>query len=75
MDGPNGSEWQHLRPARRLVTRGGEVRLFALGDGIVDDTMRSGWVATLQDACPKARTRTPVDMCGGGGYQAWSSAR
>ena len=35
-----------LRRTRQILTEGGELRLLALGDSIVNDTMRSGWVAS-----------------------------
>jgi lysophospholipase L1-like esterase len=40
-----------------------------LGDSIVNDTMRSGWVAQLQEAYPKARIQGMVYVRGGGGCQ------
>ena len=48
---------------------GGDLRLLALGDSIVNDTMRSGWVAKLQEAYPKARIEATVYVRGGGGCQ------
>ena len=41
----------------------------AVGDSIVSDTMRSGWVAKLAEAYPKARIRATVYVRGGGGCQ------
>jgi len=48
---------------------GGELYLLAMGDSIVNDTMRSGWVARLQEAYPKANIRATVYVRGGGGCQ------
>jgi len=66
---PPPPDWTHLRRTRRVLTEGGELRLLALGDSIVNDTMRSGWVALLQEAYPKARVRATVYVRGGGGCQ------
>jgi hypothetical protein len=63
------ADWTHLPRTRRILTEGGELRLLALGDSIVNDTMRSGWVAMLQAAYPKARIQTTVYVRGGGGCQ------
>ena len=66
---PPPPDWAHLRRTRRLLTEGGDLRLLALGDSIVNDTMRSGWVALLQQAYPKARIEATVYVRGGGGCQ------
>jgi len=66
---PPPPDWTHLRRTRRVLTEGGDLRLLALGDSIVNDTMRSGWVALLQEAYPKARVRATVYVRGGGGCQ------
>lgn len=52
------ADWTHLRRTRRILTQGGDLRLLALGDSIVNDTMRSGWIALLQEAYPKVRIMT-----------------
>jgi lysophospholipase L1-like esterase len=62
-------DWTPLQRTRRLLTDGGELRLLALGDSIVNDTMRSGWVAKLQEAYPKAVMTATVYVRGGGGCQ------
>lgn len=62
-------DWTHLRRTRRILTEGGDLRLLALGDSIVNDTMRSGWVALLQEAFPKAHIQATVYVRGGGGCQ------
>ncbi len=63
------ADWTHLRRTRRILTEGGDLRLLALGDSIVNDTMRSGWVAQLQEAYPKARIQATVYVRGAGGCQ------
>jgi len=66
---PPPGDWTRLTRTRRLLTQGGELRLLALGDSIVNDTMRSGWVAQLQAAYPQARIAATVYVRGGGGCQ------
>jgi lysophospholipase L1-like esterase len=62
-------DWTYLQRTHRILTEGGELRLLAMGDSIVADTMRSGWVAKLAEAYPKARIRGTVYVRGGGGCQ------
>lgn len=66
---PPSHDWTYLSRARRLLTDGGDFHLLALGDSIVNDTMRSGWLALLQEAYPQARVRGTVYVRGGGGCQ------
>lgn len=66
---PPPPDWSPLQRTRRLLTEGGDLRLLALGDSIVNDTMRSGWVAKLEEAYPKARIEATVYVRGGGGCQ------
>jgi lysophospholipase L1-like esterase len=62
-------DWTHLKRTHRILTEGGELHLLAMGDSIVADTMRSGWVAKLAEAYPKAKIRGTVYVRGGGGCQ------
>ena len=66
---PPPPDWTHLERTRRLLAQGGRLRLVAVGDSIVNDTMRSGWVAELRHAYPKAEIRATVYVRGGGGCQ------
>lgn len=66
---PPPGDWAHLPRTRRILIEGGDLRLLALGDSIVNDTMRSGWVAQLQVAYPKPSIHTTVYVRGGGGGQ------
>lgn len=66
---PPPHDWVHLRRTQRILTEGGELRLLAVGDSIVADTMRSGWVAKLREAYPRARIEARVYVRGGGGCQ------
>jgi len=63
------ADWKNLPRTRRILDEGGPLRLVALGDSIVNDTMRSGWVALLGEAFPKADARATVCVRGGGGCQ------
>lgn len=66
---PPVQDWIHLQRTRRILSEGGTLRLMAMGDSIVNDTMRSGWVARLQQAYPKASIEATVYVRGGGGCQ------
>lgn len=66
---PPPHDWGPLIRTRRLLTEGGDLRLLAMGDSIVNDTMRSGWVALLQEAYPQAQITAKVYVRGGGGCQ------
>lgn len=66
---PPPNEWTHLKRIRRILTEGGDLHLLALGDSIVNDTMRSGWVAKLSQAYPKATIGATVYVRGSGGCQ------
>ena len=71
---PPPNVWTHLERTRRILTEGGDLHVLALGDSIVNDTMRSGWVAKLAEAYPKARIRATVYVRGGGGCQHYKEA-
>ena len=60
------NDWKFLARVRQKLIDGGEIHLLALGDSIVNDTMRSGWIARLQEAYPKAKIRATVYVRGGG---------
>ncbi len=60
-------DWKYLSRTRRTLTKGGVLRVVGLGDSIVNDTMRSGWTAKLQEAYPKATIQATVYVRGGGG--------
>lgn len=62
-------DWTYLQRTHRLLTEGGELRVLALGDSIVNDTMRSAWLAKLGEAYPKVKIRGTVYVRGGGGCQ------
>ncbi|MBM3889665.1 MAG: hypothetical protein FJ388_11140 [Verrucomicrobia bacterium] len=66
---PPKPDWTHLKRTRRILTEGGDLHVFAMGDSIVADTMRSAWLAKLAEAYPKAKIRGTVYVRGGGGCQ------
>ena len=66
---PPKPDWTNLPRTRRILTEGGELNVLAMGDSIVADTMRSGWLAKLAEAYPKAKIRGTVYVRGGGGCQ------
>lgn len=66
---PIPQDWAHLARTRRLLTEGGDLHVLGLGDSIVNDIMRSAWLAKLAEAYPKARIRGTVYVRGGGGCQ------
>lgn len=63
------NDWKNLGRTRKILTDGGSLRVLALGDSIVNDTMRSGWVGNLSDAYPRANIQATVYVRGGGGCQ------
>lgn len=67
-------DWTNLSRTHRLLTEGGELRLLAMGDSIVNDTMRSGWVAKWREAYPNAKITATVYVRGGGGCQHFKEA-
>lgn len=66
---PPPTDWKHLPRTRRILTEGGDLHVLGLGDSIINDTMRSGWLAKLQQAYPKAKIKGTVYVRGGGGCQ------
>ncbi len=63
---PPAGDWSHLKRTRRILTEGGDLCILGLGDSIVNDTMRSAWVAKLSEAYPKAKIQAWVYVRGGG---------
>lgn len=63
------NKWTHLEKSRQILVEGGGLRILGLGDSIINDTMRSGWIAKLQEAYPKAAIEAMVYVRGGGGCQ------
>jgi lysophospholipase L1-like esterase len=60
------ADWSRLPRTRKALTEGGSLHILGLGDSIINDTMRSGWVALLRDAYPKASIKATVYVRGGG---------
>ncbi len=66
---PPPQDWGHLGRTKRILTDGGDLHMVAIGDSIINDTMRSGWLAKLAQAYPKAKIRGTVYVRGSGGCQ------
>ncbi len=60
------ADWSRLPRTRKALTEGGSLHILGLGDSIINDTMRSGWVALLREAYPKASIKATVYVRGGG---------
>ena len=71
---PPAHDWANLPRTRRILAEGGDLRIEAVGDSIVADTMRSGWLALLARAYPKARIDARTYVRGGGGCQHYKEA-
>jgi hypothetical protein len=63
------ADWKYLARTRRVLSEGGTLRIFGLGDSIVNDTMRSGWLAKLGEAYPKTKIEGMALVRGSGGCQ------
>lgn len=73
MDVPK-TDWRNLARTSQRLFGGGTLRVLGLGDSIVNDTFRSGWLAKLQQAYPKAKIEGTVYVRGGGGCQHYKEA-
>jgi hypothetical protein len=71
---PPKPDWTHLPRTRKLLTEGGRLCILAMGDSIVNDTMRSGWVARLAEVYPKAAIEAWVYVRGRGGCRHYKEA-
>lgn len=69
------NNWRHLARTRRMLTEGGRLSIMAIGDSIVNDTMRSGWVELLREAYPRSEITATVYVRGGGGAQHFREDR
>ena len=63
---PPTNDWKYLPRTKKTLTEGGRFHLMAVGDSIINDTMRSGWTGKLQEAYPKAKITCTVYVRGGG---------
>ena len=61
------NDWANMPRTRKALAEGGELHVLGLGDSIVNDTMRSAWLAKVQQMYPKAKVRGTVYVRGGGG--------
>ena len=63
------ADWKNLPRMLRILRDGGALHVLGLGDSIVNDTMRSGWLAILGELYPKAVIRGTGLVRGSGGCQ------
>ncbi len=63
---PPPTDWEHLSRTKQLLTEGGDLHILGLGDSIINDTFRSGWVGKLAEKYPKAKIKGNVYVRGGG---------
>lgn len=61
------NDWRGLRQTRRVLAEGGTLTIVAIGDSIMNDTMRSGWISQLRARHPLTTIRGFVCVRGGGG--------
>ena len=66
---PPKHNWVHLQRTHRILQDGGQLHVLAMGDSIVNDTMRSSWVKKLQKVYPKTNITATTYVRGGGGCQ------
>lgn len=66
---PPPNDWKHLPRTRHALRQGGRLHVMAIGDSIVNDMMRSGWVTVLREMYPRADITATVYVRGGGGCQ------
>lgn len=52
---PVPKDHKHLPRTFKKLTEGGDLHILGLGDSIVNDTMRSAWVAKLRQTSPPCR--------------------
>ncbi len=60
------TDWEALPQTEKILQEGGDLHILGLGDSIMNDIMRSGWVGKLQEAYPKAKIKANVYVRGGG---------
>lgn len=61
------NRWTHLPRTRQRLTQGGPLHIVNLGDSIVNDTARSGWLLRLRQQAPRADLRMTTVVRGGTG--------
>ncbi len=64
---PPSPDWKYLKKTRDKLKKGGDLHILGLGDSIINDIMRSGWIAKLREKYPKANIKATVYVRGGGG--------
>lgn len=64
---PIPADWTYQPRTHKTLTEGGKLHILAVGDSIVADTMRSGWVNLVREKYPKAEITAQVSMRGSTG--------
>jgi hypothetical protein len=70
---PPPNDWRGLHRTHERLQKGGPLHVLALGDSIVNDMMRSGWLAQLQQKHPRTQIKQTVYVRGGGGCQHYAA--
>lgn len=63
---PLTNKREHAKQSLQRLTSGGELHILMLGDSIINDTARSGWITLLRDHYPAAKIRGTIYVRGGG---------
>lgn len=63
------TDWRGLSILKQKLKSNGQVRILGLGDSIINDIMRSGWLSKLQEQFPSPEIIGTVYVRGGGGCQ------
>jgi len=63
---PPPTDWEHLSRTKKALSEGGDLHILGLGDSIINDTFRSGWIGKLAEEYPKADIEGKVYVRGGG---------
>ncbi len=66
---PPPNDWKNLPRTSEALADGGKLHIVALGDSIINDIMRSGWIGKLAETYPAATVTADVYVRGGGGCQ------
>ncbi|WP_373514472.1 SGNH/GDSL hydrolase family protein [Persicitalea sp.] len=68
------TDWKYLKSTRKKLRKGGDLHILGLGDSIINDIMRSGWIAKLREKYPNANIKATVYVRGGGGNRHYREA-
>ncbi|MEJ1970997.1 MAG: SGNH/GDSL hydrolase family protein [Lacunisphaera sp.] len=63
------NDWRYLTKTHELLSGGKRLRIMAVGDSIIADTMRSSWGERLMEVYPGSTVEVITYVRGGGGCQ------